>query len=92
MSRHIETFPLLWATKMCIHCVHCRTMKDVGLRIRVQRDLREQFLEACRTQDRPAAQIIREFMRDYVAQHEPKLPGHGAGRRNRLKSVPGGGR
>ncbi|MEW8073653.1 MAG: hypothetical protein AB2826_24855 [Candidatus Thiodiazotropha sp.] len=44
-------------------------MKDAGLRIRVQRDLREQFLEACRAQDKPAAQVLREFMRDYVAQH-----------------------
>ena len=43
--------------------------KDSGLRIRVERPLREAFLEACRTEDRPAAQIIREFMRDYVAQH-----------------------
>jgi hypothetical protein len=41
-------------------------MKDVGLRIRVQRDLREQFLEACRAQDKPAAQVLREFMREYV--------------------------
>ena len=41
-------------------------MKDVGLRIRVQRELREQFLEACRTQDKPAAQVLREFMRVYV--------------------------
>jgi hypothetical protein len=47
-------------------------MKDVGLRIRVQRELREQFLEACRTHDKPAAQVLREFMRDYVAQHEPE--------------------
>jgi hypothetical protein len=44
-------------------------MKDVGLRIRVQRDLRDQFLEVCRAQDKPAAQVIREFMRVYVAQH-----------------------
>ena len=41
-------------------------MKDVGLRIRVQRELREQFLEACRTEDKPAAQVLREFMREYV--------------------------
>ena len=41
-------------------------MKDVGLRIRVQRDLREQFLEVCRAQDKPAAQVLREFMREYV--------------------------
>jgi len=41
-------------------------MKDVGLRIRVQKELREQFLEACRKQDKPAAQVLREFMRAYI--------------------------
>lgn len=45
-------------------------MKDAGLRIRVQRDLRDRFLEACRAQDRPAAQVIREFMRAYVDRHQ----------------------
>lgn len=44
-------------------------MKDVGLRIRVQRELREQFLEACQAQDKPAAQVLREFMREYVSAH-----------------------
>lgn len=43
-------------------------MKDAGLRIRVQRELREQFLDACRADDKPAAQVLREFMRDYVAR------------------------
>jgi hypothetical protein len=43
--------------------------KDSGLRIRVERALREAFLEACRAQDRPAAQVIREFMRRYVARN-----------------------
>jgi hypothetical protein len=42
--------------------------KDVGLRIRVERNLRDDFLEACRGQDKPAAQVLREFMRGYVAQ------------------------
>lgn len=41
--------------------------KDVGLRIRLERALRDEFLEACRAQDRPAAQVLREFMREYVA-------------------------
>lgn len=41
-------------------------MKIVGLRIRVQQELREQFLEACRAQDKPAAQVLREFMRKYI--------------------------
>ena len=48
-------------------------MKDAGLRIRVQRDLREKFLEVCRAQDKPAAQILREFMREYVIEHEAEL-------------------
>lgn len=43
--------------------------KDVGLRIRVERDLRDQFLETCRSQDKPAAQVLREFMRNYVANN-----------------------
>jgi hypothetical protein len=46
-------------------------MKDVGFRIRVQRDLREQFLAVCQAQDKPAAQVLREFMRAYVRKHEP---------------------
>lgn len=57
-------------------------MKDVGLRIRVQRGLREQFLEVCRAQDKPAAQILREFMREYVAEHEAALPQDGQDTQN----------
>ena len=49
-------------------------MKDVGLRIRVQKELREQFLEACRKQDKPAAQVLREFMREYVSEQEAVKP------------------
>lgn len=45
-------------------------MKDAGLRIRVQRELRDQFLAACRAEDKPAAQVIREFMRAYVREKE----------------------
>jgi len=52
-------------------------MKDAGLRIRVQRELREKFLEVCRAQDKPAAQVLREFMRKYVTEHEAELPDSG---------------
>jgi len=45
-------------------------MKDSGLRIRVERQLRQKFLELCREQDRPASQVIREFMREYIENHE----------------------
>ncbi len=47
--------------------------KDSGFRIRVERELREKFLAACRKQDRPAAQVLREFMRAFVADtDQPK--------------------
>lgn len=45
-------------------------MKDAGFRIRIQHDLRRKFLEVCRAQDKPAAQVIREFMREYVDRYE----------------------
>jgi antitoxin component of RelBE/YafQ-DinJ toxin-antitoxin module len=50
-------------------------MKDVGLRIRIDRDLREQFVVACKAADKPASQVIREFMREYVALYEANASG-----------------
>lgn len=44
-------------------------VKDAGVRIRVEKGLRDQFLDTCRRQDKPAAQVIRHFMREYVAEH-----------------------
>lgn len=44
--------------------------KDAGFRIRVERGLRAEFLEACRAADRPAAQVLRDFMRQYVEAHK----------------------
>ncbi len=49
--------------------------KDAGMRIRVERELREEFLKVCREQDRPAAQVIREFMRKYIALKKSKRAG-----------------
>ena len=45
-------------------------MKDAGLRIRVQRGLRDRFVHVCQAQDKPAAQVLREFMRTYVDEHQ----------------------
>lgn len=58
---------------MCIHWIHYSAMKDAGLRIRVQRELRQSFLEACAADDKPAAQVLREFMRMYVEEHKAKI-------------------
>lgn len=57
--------------------------KDVGMRIRLDRELRDEFVSVCQNQDKPAAQIIRDFMRAYVRKHQaanvaastPKLEG-----------------
>ena len=69
-------------------------MKDVGLRIRVQRELREQFLEACRMEDKPAAQVLREFMRAYVAAHPARgdAEPEAATGADEGKNKPGGGK
>ncbi len=40
--------------------------KDSGLRLRVERDLREAFMAACRAEERTAAQVLRECMRQFV--------------------------
>ena len=45
--------------------------KDAGLRIRIDRILRDRFLQTCHAQDKPAAQVLREFMRAYVSDHSP---------------------
>lgn len=42
-------------------------MKDSGFRIRVSDDLRSEFITACKAKDITAAQVLREFMRWYVA-------------------------
>lgn len=34
------------------------------------RELGEQFVDVCRAQDKPAAQVIREFMREYIGRHK----------------------
>ncbi len=49
------------------------SMKDAGLRIRVQRGLRDRFQRVCQAQDKPAAQVLREFMRAYVDEHKELL-------------------
>ncbi len=40
--------------------------KDSGMRIRVERELREAFVQACRAQDRPASEVLRSFMRAFA--------------------------
>jgi hypothetical protein len=41
-------------------------MKDAGMRIRVEPELREEFVDICKQKDVPAAQVIRTFMREFI--------------------------
>jgi len=59
ICRFLDVYPL--ATRLGM------AGKDAGLRIRVEKALRDEFLEACHRADRPAAQVLRDFMRTYVA-------------------------
>lgn len=43
--------------------------KNAGLRLRVEKSLRQEFLDACKTDGRVAAEVLREFMRHYVARN-----------------------
>lgn len=40
--------------------------KDSGFRIRVEKSLRDTFVQACRAQDRAAAEVLRDFMRAFT--------------------------
>jgi hypothetical protein len=43
--------------------------KDVQFAFRVEAQLREQFVGVCKGMDRPAGQVLREFMRQFVGEH-----------------------
>ena len=40
--------------------------KDAGLRLRVESELRQAFVDSCRAAWQTAAQVLRECMRQYV--------------------------
>jgi hypothetical protein len=43
-------------------------MKDAGFRVRVEKELRQEFVAACRLQGKVAAEVLRSFMRAYVTR------------------------
>lgn len=47
--------------------------KDVGIRIRVERELREAFQGACLAENRQASDVLREFMRLFADRHSGGL-------------------
>lgn len=47
--------------------------KDVGLRVRLERDLRDAFQAACAAENRDASEVVREFMRSFSQQRQAGL-------------------
>ena len=45
-------------------------MKDAGVRIRVEKDLRDAFVALCQTEGRRASDVLREFMQTYVERRQ----------------------
>ena len=60
--------------------------KDAGMRIRVERDLRDAFVAACQSQGLVAAEVLRDYMRGFADKHSQGqaalfgTPGKPAGR------------
>jgi hypothetical protein len=57
-------------------------MKDAGIRIRVERELRDAFRSACAAENRDASEVLREFMRSFSEQRR-------AGKQASLFALPG---
>lgn len=61
-------------THVCIQCGYIMS-KDSAFRIRIEPDLHRAFMNACRDQGKPAAQVLREFMRRYLDEVEAERQG-----------------
>lgn len=55
-------------SKVDTHWRHGGTMKDAGIRIRVEQELRDAFVAACQRMDVPAAQVLRDHMKAIVSK------------------------
>jgi hypothetical protein len=47
--------------------------KDAGLRIRVERELREAFQGACLAENKKASEVLREFMQVFADRYQGGL-------------------
>jgi hypothetical protein len=58
-----------------VSILYSTRMKDAQLRLRVEKDLREDFGRTCRLQGKKAAEVLRSFMREYVMRESGGLQG-----------------
>lgn len=53
-------------------------MSDATFTFRVEESLKEQFAVAAKEKDRSGAQLLRDFMREFVEQQQSVATDHGA--------------
>ncbi|ERZ10203.1 TPA: hypothetical protein ACV5IO_005666 [Pseudomonas aeruginosa] len=61
--------------------------KETTMTFRVEPDLRAEFHSAAEIDHRPAAQVLREFMRDYVQQVRSRAPAISPAERKRREDA-----
>lgn len=66
--------------------------KEVTMTIRVESDLRSSFSEAAEQEHRPAAQVLRDFMREYVERVRTRTPAISPAERKRREDAVNYGR
>jgi predicted transcriptional regulator len=45
---------------------------QISFTIRIDKPLRDAFVETCKAQDRTASQLIRDFMREYIKRNSQR--------------------
>ena len=58
-----------------VHRAGAGSIKESQFRIRVEKRLHTDFMAVCREKDLPAAQVIRHFMKSYVADAQREAQG-----------------
>lgn len=51
-------------------------MKSAGFRLRVEPELRQAFIDACKASDLSAAQVLRSFMKSYIGEASIGMQGN----------------
>jgi hypothetical protein len=64
-----------------------RQPKEENFNFRVSAELKAAFRTATEAVDRPAAQVIRDFMRAYVDNHQPPDPGYDEWFRTKVRAA-----
>ena len=60
------TFRVIRVHTVAIIYTQGSNMSETGIRVRIDPELRDKFILACRNNDLTASQVIRSYIREYV--------------------------